>query len=161
MPTVYRLVKEKFASDPLDASGARRYGGRWNSKGKAVVYASDSIALAALEILVHLHQAEILHHFRLCAMDLQDYQIMTLAPDALPDDWQDHPPPPVLQAIGDEWLERGESLALRVPSSVIPQQHNLLINPAYPDFPGLKESARVTSFDFDPRLAGKHKTGDQ
>ncbi len=149
----YRLIKVKYASEPLDPQGAKRYGGRWNSKGMPVVYASDSIALSALEKLVHLHRADILNHFVLCTILLSEDMLMTLAEDVLPVDWRDDPPPTSTIIIGDEWLASGESLVLAVPSTVIPQQYNLLINPEHPSFNNLANSVIVEPFVFDRRLA--------
>lgn len=149
---VYRLIKGKYADDPLDPQGAKLYGGRWNSKGVAAVYASDSIALAALEKLVHLHRNDVLNHFVLCEITLRDDAIMTLAEDTLPKDWRDDPPPSSTMDIGDEWLSRGESLALAVPSTVVPQQFNLIINSNHPGFRTLGKTMTVEPFVFDYRL---------
>ena len=153
MKRAYRLIKAKYADNPLDPQGAKLYGGRWNSKGVAAVYASDSIALAALEKLVHLHRNDVLNHFVLCEVTLKDDAIMKLAEDTLPKDWRDDPPPSSTMAIGDEWLARGESLVLAVPSTVVPQQFNLIINPNYPSFGKLEKSLTVEPFVFDYRLA--------
>ncbi len=150
---VYRLIKAKYADDPLDPQGAKQYGGRWNSKGMAVVYASDSIALAALERLVHLRSNEVLNRFVLCEITLPDDSIVTLARDTLPRDWRDDPPPSSTRAIGDEWLSGGTSLALAVPSTIVPQQSNLIISPNHPGFAELRHSITVETFVFDYRLA--------
>jgi RES domain-containing protein len=150
---VYRLIKAKYADDPLDPQCAKRYGGRWNSQGMAALYASDSIALAALEQLVHLHSNEVLNRFVLCEITLRDGSIMTLAGDTLPKDWRHDPPPSSTIAIGDEWLSSGKSLALLVPSTIVPQQLNLIINPNDPGFGELHESMTVEPFVFDTRLA--------
>ncbi len=149
----YRLVKARYADAPLDPAGARRYGGRWNSRGVDALYAADSIALAALELLVHLHDSEILGHFVLCEFTLDEDDIQRLDPADLPADWRRNPPPASTRRIGDQWLASGQALALRVPSTLIPQQDNLLINPAHPRFPDLARGVRVTPFRFDPRLA--------
>jgi RES domain-containing protein len=151
---LFRLVKERYAADPLDPQGARLYGGRWNSRGRGVVYASDSIALAALEKLVHLHRPEVLEGFVLCSFELDEAQVMRLAPDGLPRDWRTDPVPRSTQRIGDEWLQRGASLALAVPSTLVPQQSNFLVNPEHPGFEALKRSVTVEPFRFDPRLQG-------
>ena len=148
----YRLIKSKYADTPLDPQGAKLYGGRWNSKGTSVVYASDSIALAALEKLVHLHRSDVLNHFVLCEMTVEDAEIMTLAGDALPKDWREDPPPTSTMAIGDEWLASGESLALAVPSTLVPRQRNLIINPNHPAFDALEASVTIEPFVFDYRL---------
>ncbi len=149
---IYRLIKTKYVDNPLDPQGAKRYGGRWNSKGMAAVYASDSIALAALEKLIHLHRNDALNHFVLCEITLHDNDIMTLATDALPEDWRDDPLPSSTMAIGDEWLTSGKSLVLAVPSTVVPQQFNFIINPNHPDFGKLRKSMTIEPFVFDCRL---------
>lgn len=152
MSRVYRLIKAKYADDPLDPQGAKQYGGRWNSKGVAAVYVSDSIALAALERLVHLRSNEILNRFVLCEIALPNDSIVTLAREALPRDWRDDPAPSSTSAIGDEWLSGATSLALAVPSTIVPQQRNLIINPNHPDFAELRRSFTVEPFVFDYRL---------
>jgi len=149
----FRLIKKKYASEPLDPQGAKLYGGRWNSKGESVIYASDSIALAALEKLVHLHRADVLNHFVLCTVSFSNNKLMTLPEDVLPTDWRDDPPPNSTIAIGDEWLSSAESLVLAVASTVVPQQTNLLINPGHPGFANLAKSVVVEPFIFDSRLA--------
>lgn len=153
MPRVYRLVKAKFADRALDGSGAKAYGGRWNSKGVALLYAADTLALAALEVLVHLHRTEVLNAFALWTLEVPDDALQLLAPDALPPDWRSDPPPPSTAAIGDEWIASNESLALAVPSTIVPIQYNILINPAHPEFDRLLKTARREAFVFDPRLA--------
>ena len=72
MSTFFRLVKARYADQAFDGEGAKLSGGRWNSKGVAVVYAADSIALAALELLIHLHSHEILNSYRLYRIEIGD-----------------------------------------------------------------------------------------
>lgn len=150
---VYRLVKERYANSALDGSGAKAYGGRWNSKGVAVVYASDSVSLATLELLVHLHRSEVLNRYALLSLDVPDTDIMTLDETALPRNWRSDPPPSSTAAIGDQWVVRRVSLALTVPSTLIPQQRNVLIDPAHADFEGVLASRTNEPFVFDSRLA--------
>lgn len=149
---VYRLVKERFAERALDGSGAKTYGGRWNRKGDAVVYASDSVALAALELLVHLHRSEVLNRYRLVTLDLPDDAVLILDDAGLPADWRDDPAPASTAAIGTAWLTGGQSLALSVPSVLIPQQRNLLLNPAHGASGAVFATAILHPFVFDPRL---------
>jgi RES domain-containing protein len=149
---VYRLIKQKYAADPLDSEGARRYGGRWNSKGRAVLYASDTISLAALEILAHLHITAALNAYMCVTVTLPDAAILLLQDSDLPDDWRDDPVTPGTMYIGDEWLKSQSSLALSVPSTLIPQQRNFLVNPAHPDFQSLYEGLETEAFEFDTRL---------
>jgi len=149
----YRLVKTRFESTALDGSGAKTHGGRWNSKGVAMIYASDSISLAALELLVHLHRAEVLRHYVLFQLELPDESVMCLDKQAVPADWRADPPPSSTAAIGDEWIASGLSLALSVPSTLVPRQRNLLLNPAHPAFKEVVAGTSSTPYGFDPRLA--------
>ena len=109
----YRLVKRKWLQTAFDGEGARLYGGRWNSKGKAGVY---------------------------------------LPADSLPEDWMEEPAPASTAEIGDSWLESQSSLALVVPSVVVPRETNYLINPSHSYFQALADSAREVSFTPDKRL---------
>ena len=150
---VYRLVKARHAASPLDGSGAKTYGGRWNSPGVALVYTADTVSLAALEPLAHLHRGEVLNRYVLVSVDLPDAAVVELDAAGLPPDWRRDPPRASTAALGDAWVASGASLALLVPNVLVPQQRNILINPADPDFPTAAGSARAEPFDFDPRLA--------
>lgn len=151
---VYRLVKERFRASALDGSGAKAFGGRWNPKGLAIVYASDSISLAALELLVHLHRSAVLDHYQVITLDVADEDLLILDDTQLPTDWRTDPAPASTAAIGATWLRDQTSVALAVPSVLIPQQRNLLLNPAHPRFERLARAAIFEPFKFDPRLAG-------
>lgn len=152
MQRYFRLVKARFAERAFDGEGAKLAGGRWNSKGITVAYAADSIALAALELLVHLHSHEILNHYRLCSIGLAAADILTLDERDIPRDWRDDPPPSSTARLGNDWVKAQASLALMIPSVVIPKQHILLINPAHPDFKKVRKTIRNEPFVFDPRL---------
>jgi RES domain-containing protein len=132
--------------------GARDYGGRWNSKGNAVVYVSESLSLAVLEILVHLDSDEILTKFVKCSVNFDDSLVQEYDLRKLPSNWRDDPSPSSLRAIGDTWIEEAHTVILAVPSVVIPAERNYLINPAHSDFPKLA-IGDMESFLFDPRLA--------
>ncbi|MCA3508225.1 MAG: RES family NAD+ phosphorylase [Rhodobacter sp.] len=144
---VWRLTKPEHAPG-LDGEGARLYGGRWNSPGLPVVYTASSLALAALEVFVHLPPAmrrpSGLPELVAIALDLPVSDIA--APEELPPSGG-----AAFRAIGDAWLAGKGSLALRVPSQVIRHDSNILINPHHPGI------ARVTvafqePFRFDDRL---------
>lgn len=151
MPTAWRIVKARYAEQAFDGEGARLYGGRWNSPGVRVVYASDSIALAALELLTQLNDATLLPKFVTIAAEFDAGLASELERPKLPRDWRSHPAPAELQQLGDGWVKRGSSLALRVPSAVVPQQSNWLLNPEHPEFSSL-EIAKPEPFEFDLRL---------
>ena len=149
----YRLVKERWAATGLDGSGAKAYGGRWNSPGTAILYASESIALAALELLVHLRRGQVLGGYRLFTLSIPDASVHRLDASDLPADWRTDPLPVSTARLGDGWAASGRSLALLVPSVIIPREHNLLISPAHPDFALIAGEAASEPFGYDPRLA--------
>lgn len=152
MALVYRLIKTKYAATAFDGYGAKTSGGRWNSKGVAVVYASESRALAVLEQLVNLKSADVLGAYTLFTVDVPDSGIMVLAPEVLPADWQADPWPPSTAAIGDNWVASTDSVALAVPSTVVPDETNIILNPAHPDFEAIAKTAKSRPFAYDPRI---------
>ena len=152
MPTFFRLVKARYADQAFDGEGAKLSGGRWNSKGVAVVYAADSIALAALELLIHLQSHEILNSYRLYRIEIGNADLLSLDARDLPKDWRADPPPSSTAHVGDGWVSSNDSLALAVPSVVIPSQQNILINPTHSRFHRALQTVRPESFVFDPRL---------
>jgi RES domain-containing protein len=102
--SVSRLVKTRHAATAFDGEGARVFGGRWSSPGTAVVYAGESVAVAMLEILVHVQYPRILNSYSLIKAEFPDTLVEELA--VLPMDWKQSPPPASTQAIGDRWARR-------------------------------------------------------
>ncbi|HUF03170.1 MAG TPA: RES family NAD+ phosphorylase [Aridibacter sp.] len=152
MLSCFRIVKEQFANDAFSGDGAYEFGGRWNSPGSRVVYASESLALACLEMLVHLDKASLLRSYvfieaRFDEGLVRDIESLT----ALPADWHHSQGSIELQSVGDEWIVSGTSAVLRVPSAVIPKSVNYLINPEHEDFKSIAFSG-IAPIDFDPRL---------
>lgn len=136
----WRLCRAPFAD--LSGEGARLYGGRWNSSGRAMVYAAGDAALAVLEVRVHLDLPPELvpDDYVLIKLDLSGLAVEDLA--ALPAD---------PRAFGDQWLEQSRSPILRVPSFIVPDASNLLLNPAHPQAARV-EIVSTRPFAFDPRL---------
>jgi RES domain-containing protein len=149
----WRLVKARRAADAWDGEGAYRFGGRWNSRGMRVVYASQSLSLALLEILVHLDQTRtapelVAFSAHIPAARMEDVSIVDSqsngplnAPFPV-----EHP-----RQVGDAWIQDARSLALRVPSAVIPTEQNILINPTHPKFERIRISGPEV-FRLDNRL---------
>lgn len=148
---VWRLVKTKYARTAFDGEGARLYGARWSSVGTRVAYAASNSALAVLEVLVHLENVDVLDSYSLIRASLPDALITALEPARLPVGWNLWPAPPAVQAVGDAWILANESLALEVPSVIVPGGTNLLINPAHKDFAKFQVE-RTERFRFDPRV---------
>jgi RES domain-containing protein len=156
--TAWRLVKSRHARAAFDGEGARLYGGRWNSPGTRVAYASDSVALAALEVLAHLQSTAVLQAYSLATIRFPESLVETLDPALLPSEWRRFPSPPENQAIGDTWVAESRSLVLRVPSAIVPSASNYLINPAHARFVAAV-TERPERFAFDPRLLKRLRQG--
>jgi RES domain-containing protein len=153
MLSCWRIVQERFAGQAFTGEGARLYGGRWNSPGHPVVYAAGSRALAVLEMLVHLDGPQLLSSYQLYEAVFPELLVTEAAADKLPRDWRDDPAPRSTQAIGDDWIRGSSSAVLRVPSVLIPEEHNYLLNPRHAEFGQVRISA-PEKFAFDPRLKG-------
>jgi RES domain-containing protein len=149
MREAWRIVKGRHAATAFTGEGAAKTGGRWNSRGVAVVYASSTRSLATLESLVHLNPPVT---FKYVAFPIQfdDALVEVFAEKNLPADWRNEPPPPATKAIGDDWVKTARSALLALPS-VITGETNYLINPAHPDFGKIK-IGKPEPFTFDPRL---------
>src|SRR5437867_12227926 len=119
MLSAWRLTKTKLLASAWDGQGARKSGGRWNSVGIAVVYASGTLSLALVEVLVHLPSG-ILPAYSAVRVDFDESMVIAVQPAELPAGWREHPPPPETKAIGDRWVAEGASAVLRVPSVVVP-----------------------------------------
>ena len=132
---VWRLCRKQFAPSAFDGEGAKLYGGRWNHKGLPMVYCSATLSLAALEVLVHHRVPVPPHDFVAIPADLPDkLEIQKLRTTDLPADWRDDPSPMRLQEIGSDWLRSVASVALVVPSAIVPEEFNYLLNPRHRDF---------------------------
>jgi RES domain-containing protein len=150
--TAYRLVKRKFQESAFDGEGARLYGGRWNSPGNACVYVASSESLALLEIMVHLESYRLLNVYALLRLTLPTESILSVGVEDLPENWQEAPAPAETADLGDGWLASGQSLALALPSVVVPRELNYMLNPAHPLFEQAMATAEPLPFQPDPTL---------
>jgi RES domain-containing protein len=148
---VYRIAKTQYIYD-LTGIGARLYGGRWNPKGIGMVYTAESRALATVEYLVHVPLSLVSHDLCMATLDIPDWiTSKTIAIGDLPANWRDYPAPPALVDLGMQWALSRETLLLHVPSAVVAQAGNVLINPLHPDMPHVT-IGQVDPYHFDPRL---------
>lgn len=157
--TAWRITTRRYAESACSGAGARLEGGRWNRKGVPIVYTAESLALGALEIIVHLPDEALLYteYVRIpVTFDSRNVNRLTL--DDLPSDWNSHPPSESTQKIGTDWAQENRSLIMQVPSSVIPEESNYLINPSHPLF-GSLEIGDSAPFRFDPRFLKKKDYG--
>lgn len=150
MLAAWRIVKTKHAASAFDGEGARRHGGRWTSIGRSAVYTSSTVALATLELVVHLDTTALLPAYALFEVGIPE-DLVAEVPGALPPTWRDFPASTELRAMGDAWLNEVTSAALRVPSAIVPVEFNFLLNPEHPDFQ-LITIGQPQPYDIDSRL---------
>ena len=153
-PSAWRIDKQRWALTSFDGNGAAKEGGRWNSAGTRVVYCSRSLAMAAQEKYVHLPKPVVM---RLVKFRIHFNGLPIEHLSSLPLDWQASPPSAATQRIGDAWAASGRTVILAVPSVLIPEETNYLLNPLHPDFPRL-EMAAPEFFAFDGRMARLHES---
>lgn len=150
MRRCWRIVKETHAASAFDGEGAWRFGGRWNSQGTRVVYASGSKALATLENLVHLNPP-VSFKYVVISIAFDDALVEKFKRTDLPEEWTEEPPPPSTQVIGDQWVKDARSAVLELPSVIIRDESNYLLNPAHTDFKKFI-IGNSEHFSFDSRL---------
>src|SRR5699024_825376 len=149
---LYRLAKEEYIRD-LSGTGARLYGGRWNRKGMPMLYTSEHRSLALLELLVHSSQRLLPDDISLLTLSLPDQrELPEVTQKRLPKDWQRYPAPNTLADIGSQWLADRQSVGIKVPSVIIPNEWNMLLNPEHSDFSQLTVES-VSSFVLDYRFS--------
>jgi len=150
--TAWRIVKAKHKNCAFDGEGAQTAGGRWNKIGIPMIYTADSLALAALETIVHLPKQALLKKifFRI-PVNFDTSFVIPLNLADLPEDWDSFPPPQSTQNIGSQWAMKKKSVVLRVPSTIIKEEFNYLINPTHPDFQELSIGTPA-KFAFDIRI---------
>lgn len=146
---VYRITSKKWANK-LSGSG---YAARWNPKGTFVIYSAESRALACLENLVHRSGEGLNKIFSLVEIEItDDASVESIEVDSLPNEWHSMTKYGYCQSIGEKWIDSQSSLLLRVPSSIIDDEFNLLINPHHPEFPKVSIKT-IREFSFDERLS--------
>ncbi|HET9025945.1 MAG TPA: RES family NAD+ phosphorylase [Trueperaceae bacterium] len=154
MIRAWRILKARYAATAFDGEGARLYGGRWNSVGRPVVYLGCTPAIAALEVLAHNARPALLEaSYVIIEARLPDSAVLDIDRAALSSGWDDAADARSTAAIGDAWLASGASLALRVPSAVLPLERNLVVNVRHPRYAEM-QVGEPRPFRFDPRLAG-------
>ena len=146
---IYRLSHNDYAND-LSGSGAKLYGGRWNSVDVNALYTTENISLAVLEILVHIKQFRSPINYSLVSIEIpKTIEPIVITNAKLKRHWKDDIS--YSQFIGDEFLKSSHGLILKIPSAIIDQENNFLINPKHPDISKVKIIA-TKDFKFDKRL---------
>jgi RES domain-containing protein len=152
---VWRLCRTIHADGAFSGEGARRFGGRWNTRGVPMVYCSSSLALAALELFVHLDPSQAPDDLVSIAANLPEGEpARTIKPEELPPEWWADPT--ATRERGDAWIRSGSSLALRVPSVPIRLEWNVLLNPLHSRIGELRID-KPQPFVFDARMFARDR----
>lgn len=146
---VYRITNEAYKND-ISGNGAALFGSRWNTKGIHLLYTSQSISLSILESLVHLKRKDIPPSQYLLHIELPDEkEIAEISYKKIKKDWRKELE--YTQWIGNHFIENKQSLLLKVPSAIVPQESNFLVNPLHVEFKKVKIIASEL-LDLDKRL---------
>mmetsp|Transcript_7453 Transcript_7453/g.10573 ORF Transcript_7453/g.10573 Transcript_7453/m.10573 type:complete len:154 (+) Transcript_7453:3748-4209(+) len=151
---VYRIANNKYKQFTLTGIGAEKYGGRWNQIGTRAVYCSENRALALLEYYIHSDNVALLpKDILLAVIEIpDDLPILTL--DKLPDKWKQYPYSSRTTNVFTSHVNRGDFFALKVPSTIIPMEFNIILNPLYTDF-GKVKIKEFVKIPIDNRLKNK------
>ena len=147
-------MREKRLSEAFTGEGARIGGGRWNYPGTSIVYLSETLSLAVLELFIHFTRKDIALSASLRAIPVEipdSIKMLEISVKDLKSDWRTSPPPDSTRSIGTEWVKKGASAILRVPSVIIPEEYNFAINPKHADFSKIM-TGKPQRFALDGRM---------
>ncbi len=147
---LYRIANSGYAGD-LSGTGAKLYGGRWNRLGTAMVYLASSRSLAVLEVLVHLPATLIKDNFSVTEFEFTGYSTFEFDVNQLPENWNEFPAPAILQSLGEHFIKANEFLLMKVPSAIVDNEFNYLLNPHHELLREIKLLS-LKHFKFDQRL---------
>jgi RES domain-containing protein len=153
MSLVWRLAPSEFANE-LDGEGSKLFGARWTSRGRNAVYTSSHLSLSVLEVYVNIPQElrddlPVLQAARIAVPD--DASTTQVSLEELAGFTAELDPIAASRRVGDGWLDQGDTLVLEVPSVLVPEESNLVLNPAHPRMREVK-IVSTRAFHFDPRL---------
>jgi len=154
--SLWRIATDtpNYTSDDMSGAGAKVSGGRWNRPGNAMLYTASNIALACLETIVHINASGLPLNRYLVRIEIPDqiWRRRTSFPnDAATVGWDAEPAGKVSLDYGDHWLASGRSALLIVPSVIVAEEHNVLINPAHADTASIK-ATKLRKWQYDARL---------
>lgn len=140
---LYRIAHKKYAQN-LSVSGLS---GRWNSEGKMVLYTSENISLALLENMIYRAGTGFNHDYKIMIIEVLSDKIEQIHLKKLPKNWREQDAYPELQEIGNNWYEQQKNLMLKVPSSILPENFNIILNTTHVDF---KKVKLIDILDYEP-----------
>ncbi len=141
MTRVWRLIKERHASSAFSGEGARIHGGRWNHEGTSAVYTSESLSLAVLETVIHLDEDERDVPFVYFIAEIpKKVPVKVVTVKELPNNWREEPPSYNIKSIGTDIFKAGAYAVIKIPSIIVPENMNYIINPLHKDYKKIKIS---------------------
>jgi RES domain-containing protein len=149
--TAWRIVEAQYADEIFSGEGARLFAARWHEAGHRLVYAAATLSLATLELIVNTPRARLLRDYVVTSCTFPEAIVDDVDESRLPANWRAFPPPVEVQQLGMDWLLGGSSAVLSVPSAVIPNERNYLLNPEHEYFRSVDVGA-ATPFQLDFRL---------
>jgi len=147
---VYRIAKTRYAND-CSGEGARLFGGRWNHKNTACIYTAESRALAVLEYTVNVNADDIPRALSIAAFEIPEKHINSFSIADLPGDWRQSPAPSSTKDFGTALLKNAQTLIIKIPSVIIPEEWNYLVNPAHPGMDLIK-LVGISDYPYDIRI---------
>ncbi len=150
----FHLHKARYQDQVFSGEGAWLAGGRWNRSGTPMVYCSESVALATLEILVNLEDRALLPSYRVATVTFDERVLEELDRRQLPRAWRSVPATSATRDVGERWVAEQRSAVLKIPSAVVTTEFNYLLNPLHPDFVTLN-LGRSGPYPSDSRLRGR------
>jgi len=148
---IFRLTKTNYIND-LSGEGARLYSGRWNRRGDALLYFSENLSLCVLELLTRIDFKFLVTDYSFLEAEIPSSLVSTLRkPEIVTEKWRNNPPISHTQDYGSIWIRKAKSLALKVPSAVLPNESNILINPNHKYFYKVKIIRKII-LDLDARV---------
>lgn len=149
MLSIWRICAAKYQDTAFSGIGGLYVPGRWHIQGHKIIYTAENLSLASLEVFVHMESDRL----KLVAIEAKipvELNIEEIKLSSLPDNWQDTKQYPLLQQLGRDWLMSRRTPILKVPSAVVPVEHNYLLNPEHPDFQIFAD--KPIKFKFDRRM---------
>jgi RES domain-containing protein len=144
---IYRITSTRYTND-LSGEGAKIYGGRWNHVGTPCIYAAATRALALLELTVHVKMHLIPLDLSFVTIEVPDHSTKIYKPSQLPVDWKSFPHPKTTRDFGTDFLNANKFLIYQLPSVVVEEEMNYIINPGHPDIK-MVEVKEVKGYQYD------------
>lgn len=147
---VYRLCRTSRARD-LSGEGPRLFGGRWNHIDTPCIYTAENRSLAILEYSVHIMEDDIPRALSMMSIEIPDNNMLEVPVHRLPGNWHHTPVPPSTQDFGTKMLEKLLNPVIKIPSAIIPEEYNYILNPKHPDA-SLFKIVEIRDFVYDIRI---------